>query len=214
MQETHSDFTNTFLLLEEASLVSSPDPSSLCTTLIDQTVETMHSNCLPVSKVKELLKPSFSRSDAASLLKIVEQFGAGDANPLARYGIEISAVLRDNDVYTQLDRLQSLSQEARDLEVRGKWRGWLEAYRQRLVQDRQDYTGPDYLSARTAVQARSNPRVVPRNHILQRAIDQAELGEFELTRKLLEVFERPFDTPPEEWMRQRAVGEKGASTVT
>ena len=37
--------------------------------------------------------------------------------------------------------------------------------------------------ARFDVQKKSNPVVVPRNHILQRAIDRAELGDNSLARR-------------------------------
>merc|ERR1712176_697113 len=211
MRETHSDFTTTFLLLQSADFLG--DFHS------DGIVDQMLTNCLSIEEVKKTLKPTYSKSDCAALLKIFHQFSLGSGNeagfnPLAMYGIEADSVLRDHQIHQDLEELNKMSADDRNRKCRDKWREWLVLFKSRIDKDCQESSDPNYKEARLEMQKTSNPVVVPRNHILQRAIDRAELGEYSLARRLLEVFENPYDTPPEQWLAERDVGDKGACTVT
>lgn len=209
MRDTHSDFTTTFLLLQSAGVLDDAN--------LDGLVDQMSKNCLSVEEVKNTLKPTFSKSDCAALLKVVHQFSgenAGGFNPLAMYGIEVDSVLRDHQIHQDLDQYNKMSAEDRNKQCRDKWLEWMTLYKDRVDEDCQKSNLPDYKEARFDVQKKSNPVVVPRNHILQRAIDRAELGDNSLARRLVEVFEQPYETPPEQWLAERDVGDKGASTVT
>lgn len=209
MRETHSDFTTTFLLLQSADFLENAN--------LDGLVDQMLRNCLSVEEVKKTLKPTFSKSDCAALLKVVHQFSGGNAggfNPLAMYGIEVDSVLRDHQIHQDLDQYNKMTAEDRNKQCRDKWLEWLALYKDRVDEDCQKSNLSNYKEARIDVQKKSNPVVVPRNHILQRAIDRAELGDNSLARRLLEVFERPYETPPEQWLAERDVGDEGACTVT
>jgi len=211
MRETHSDFTTTFLLLQNADLFEDFN--------CDRIVEKMLTNCLSAEEVKTTLKPTYSKSDCAALLKVVQQFSLARGNeagfnPLAMYGIEIDSVLRDHQIHQDLEKFDKLSPEDRDKECRDKWREWLDLFKSRVDEDLKNSNDPNYKEARLSIQRQSNPVVVPRNHILQRAIDRAELGDYSLARRLLQVFEQPYETPPEQWLAERDVGDKGAHTVT
>ena len=81
---------------------------------------------------------------------------------------------------------------ARDCFVqRDKFDAWAERYRQRLVWEASDE------AARAARMNRVNPKFVLRNHLAQRAIEQAQGGDFGPVQRLLAVLERPFDEQPE-----------------
>ncbi|GFR46340.1 hypothetical protein Agub_g7911, partial [Astrephomene gubernaculifera] len=71
------------------------------------------------------------------------------------------------------------------------WRQWLGAYRAKLRSEGQ----PD--APRQASQRCSCPRFIPRQHLLQWAIEAAEGGEWGELRELMRVLERPYDEQPE-----------------
>lgn len=84
---------------------------------------------------------------------------------------------------------------------------WLRRYAARAVADP---LGPD---ARLARMGAANPRVIPRNYLVQQAIDAAEAGDPSRVEGLLEALRRPYEDRPEhadlmgrrpEWARHRA----------
>ncbi len=68
---------------------------------------------------------------------------------------------------------------------------WIAHYNERLSAEPQDP------SVRRAAMNRTNPAYVLRNHLAQRAIGQAERGDFSEIDQLHEVLRRPFDQRPE-----------------
>ena len=50
---------------------------------------------------------------------------------------------------------------------------------------------------RAARMNRVNPKYILRNHLAQRAIEQAQQGDYEEVRRLARVLEHPFDEQPE-----------------
>ena len=67
---------------------------------------------------------------------------------------------------------------------------WLARYAARLASD------PQSVDARRARMDAANPWVVPRNWLLQQAIDAAEQGDTAELHALLEVLQRPYDAQP------------------
>jgi serine/tyrosine/threonine adenylyltransferase len=88
-------------------------------------------------------------------------------------------------------RLADLS-AARDCFLQtDKFDAWAARYRARLAsEDSND-------AERAARMHRVNPKFVLRNHLAQAAIERAQTGDFNETRRLLAVLERPFDEQPE-----------------
>ncbi len=62
------------------------------------------------------------------------------------------------------------------------WRDWLERWRR---------LGPD-----PAAMRRANPVYIPRNHLMEQALDAANDGDFELFGRMAEVLAAPFDVRP------------------
>ncbi|KAG2441588.1 hypothetical protein HXX76_003209 [Chlamydomonas incerta] len=85
-----------------------------------------------------------------------------------------------------LNRGQPLSEERA-----AAWQQWLQAYRARL---RADGT-PD--AQRQAAQRAACPKFIPRQHLLQWAIEAAEQGDYSELEALMQVLERPYDEQPE-----------------
>jgi uncharacterized protein YdiU (UPF0061 family) len=84
-------------------------------------------------------------------------------------------------------------------------RDWLARYARRIESE----PAP----ARASRMAAANPRLVPRNYLLQLAIDAAERGDLSVLEELLDAISRPYDDQPRfqhlmgkrpEWARQRA----------
>lgn len=75
-------------------------------------------------------------------------------------------------------------------ELAGRWRAWLGAWRARLRAD----GVPD--AARWAAMKAAAPKFVPRQHLLQGAIDAAARGDTSELDSLLAVLERPYDDQP------------------
>ncbi|GIL48322.1 hypothetical protein Vafri_4601 [Volvox africanus] len=71
------------------------------------------------------------------------------------------------------------------------WRQWLQAYRAKLRAE----GVPD--SQRQAAQRAVCPKFIPRQHLLQWAIEAAEKGDYSELEALLEVLERPYDEQPD-----------------
>ncbi|GIL74668.1 hypothetical protein Vretifemale_4594 [Volvox reticuliferus] len=71
------------------------------------------------------------------------------------------------------------------------WRQWLQAYRASLRAD----GVPD--AQRQAAQRAVCPKFIPRQHLLQWAIEAAEKGDYSELEALMEVLERPYDEQPD-----------------
>jgi serine/tyrosine/threonine adenylyltransferase len=97
----------------------------------------------------------------------------------------------------------------RDLFIdRAAFDAWAQRYRSRLLAE------GSIDAERAPRMNRVNPKYVLRNHLAQRAIEQAQQGEFGDVRRLLQVLQRPFDEQPEheadagfppEWAQQLEV---------
>ncbi|HSG70799.1 MAG TPA: protein adenylyltransferase SelO family protein, partial [Planctomycetaceae bacterium] len=92
-------------------------------------------------------------------------------------------------------------------ETKSKIVHWLRSYQKRLQQD--SSSDDERRESMNAV----NPKYVLRNYLAQLAIDQAETGDFDLVRELLDLLRRPYDEQPDreqharkrpDWARERA----------
>jgi len=77
-----------------------------------------------------------------------------------------------------------------DPALRRSWGAWLREYGARVRAEKRDD------SERRAAQDASNPLYVPRNHLLQRAIEAAEDDDFSVARELMDALRMPFVERP------------------
>lgn len=90
-------------------------------------------------------------------------------------------------------------------EQRVSWMEWISSYREALSK----HGLPE--EDRVRVQDSVNPKYIPRQHLLQKAIDEAEKGEFGELERLMEILKCPYEEqldaeaycqpPPEEMIR-------------
>ena len=98
-----------------------------------------------------------------------------------------------------------LREGAGDPALAGQVASWLARYQERLRQ----IGVPD--RARKAAMDAINPAVIPRNYLVQLAIEQAEAGDFQGVERLLDAVRQPYRTPDDpallarrpEWARRR-----------
>lgn len=67
------------------------------------------------------------------------------------------------------------------------WKEWIASYRKTLQNEGLDE------SERMAMQNATNPKYIPRQHLLQWAIEEAEKGDFSELERLMKVVVNPFD---------------------
>jgi len=72
-------------------------------------------------------------------------------------------------------------------EQRVEWKEWVSRYRSTLEQEGLNEED------RRKLQNEANPKFIPRQHLLQLAIDEAEKGQFEELKTLMKVLERPYE---------------------
>ena len=80
----------------------------------------------------------------------------------------------------------TLYQNSLPEQTRQKWQTWLEVYKSSILDTQFDSTKRKLLMNET------NPLYVPRNYLLQQAIEAAEQNDFSEIEKLLEVFKNPY----------------------
>ena len=103
-----------------------------------------------------------------------------------------SATIDYTEFFRRLSHFNGDKREILDICVyRSSLEEWLEAYSSRLKKETLSQ------EQRHVKMLRVNPKYVLKNHILQEAIEKAELKDFSMVNDLLKVAETPFDEHPE-----------------
>lgn len=194
MASTKADFTNIFRVLTDHDIEE--DDDLVVFELLKQ--------CLSLPEVISGSKFKHSKEECLQLLEIVNMYSnTAGSNPLAMFGIEPQTLINDMETHKLIEKYSAMTQQQKTDEDTALWKAWLSRYKARLSSEPRAQS--------KATMRANNPAVVPRNHVLQRAIDKAEQGDYTLARRLLEVFEDPYTVPSEPWMTDRT---KACQTVT
>ncbi len=189
MESTGADFTNTFRSLarvEAAAAEAAVDPS-LLSHFVSLSAKTPQA-------LAALLSPSLPRHVVASLQRAL---AGPDADSLReRLGPKLAMVQEQIARAANSAKVASRSASEHQADVEAAWRKWLESYQTALAAHIPDQ------AARKALQNRSNPRIVLRNWIAERAIRAAEAGDYSETARLLETFKTPFDEAEDDLAQQ------------
>jgi serine/tyrosine/threonine adenylyltransferase len=188
MERTGADMTNTFRLL---SRVSSAAPLACLDALLDQ--------CCTVREQARARRPRYARrqlealaqlqrQDPATFALLMSQHAGGDhddddssgaANAAAAAGAAMIA--REMQAWVDYEQLLQTDAATKRAADRAVWAPWLERYARR-VQEELAEGGPDAAAARAAAMDRANPKFILRNHLAQRAIADAEAGNYDEAR--------------------------------
>ena len=126
--------------------------------------------------------------------------GAMEENPHILEYFGLSEVFLKNQLmfmekYEKLKGKTNDDKKKLDSEV---WSKWLRQYYERVSEDfdSKSENFESKMSERVKVMNSNNPRFILRNHIVQDAIEKAEINEFTHSRMLLKVLENAFSEDP------------------
>ncbi|RWS31160.1 selenoprotein O-like isoform X1 [Leptotrombidium deliense] len=189
MERTGADFTNCFRHLNVLIL---PGLSGH-----HDSVKSLHSNLLQqCSTIAELIEATeaYALSNEAQLMLFLL-----NTNPqlLAQLGKGPDAIERIVKKFEMREYLKTVSPEVRKKENERLWNSWIEKYIKRIAFDiseiKEDTAELEKRqSERIKMMNSNNPRFILRNHIAQRAIEKAELGDFSEVWRVLKILENPY----------------------
>ena len=104
--------------------------------------------------------------------------------------VRARAMLEEHDRKQDVFNMSDDDKREKDIQ---KWTEWIDIYSSRLLADQKLASEAVSFEERRKSMNQFNPKVVLRNYIAEDVIAAAENGDFEPTRKLLEVLKNPFD---------------------
>ncbi|KAG9490110.1 hypothetical protein GDO78_005805 [Eleutherodactylus coqui] len=179
MNQTGSDFTNTFRVLSRFS-GNAADIDGFLSIILEQ--------CASVEELKVAFKPKMDPRQLTMMLMLAQ------SNPqlfaLIGSKANISQELERIEKYEQLEKS---STEDIVNENKKHWEEWLEKYSARLLKEQENSgDGVTLLAQREKIMNSNNPAHILRNYIAQNAIDAAEKGDFSEVRRVLKMLENPY----------------------
>jgi len=136
---------------------------------------------------------SYDRTLTVELMKLMYSDEADFTNTFRALGSITSAAPEggEKDIPEQLRAaISAASTTEWTSEKEGAWLQWLAAFRARLREDGMSDV------ERKAMQDAVNPKFIPRQHLLQYAIEGVEAGDFSELNRLMDVLKRPYDEQP------------------
>ncbi|KAK7093051.1 hypothetical protein V1264_008706 [Littorina saxatilis] len=190
MEETGSDFTNTFRCLSRMPLPGVAEFESKRSGVLDYLV----TQCSTVEEMKKACSPRMDPRQLQMMMLMIQ------SNPglLPALGRGFTALAGELERMEKLKELESETEVAKAGRDKEKWNEWLLKYTDRLKLEA-EAANEKTVSIEAANQERvsamnaCNPRVVLRNYIAQNAIEAAEKGDYSEAQHVLKVLERPFD---------------------
>ncbi|KAF4733830.1 hypothetical protein FOZ63_017996, partial [Perkinsus olseni] len=191
MENTAADFTNTFRAL---SLVEVDGNEAEYEAALERIID----SCLTLEELADRLRVPV-RTEILAQLKMV------NPQTLPLYGIDEATLRRWEADFDRKRRYETMDGGAKQKSDREAWSAWLKSYAERLTAE--SGRRPDEERKRLMNQA--NPKVVLRNHLAQKVIEEAEEGNFEPVRQLLDVLTDPFsEEVPAEFTKRAPPGVK------
>jgi len=187
MHKTGSDFTNTFRILSELPLPSSPQ---LFQVEKIRVLEKLLSQCCTVAD----LKKSFSSSMDPRQLQMLLMMAQSQPQFLVMMGME-GKLKAELDKREKLQEIQNMTSEAKRDKDRDFWNAWLEQYESALVKEltlASKEGSQEVNVVRTRIMREANPNFILRNWVAQNAITKAESGDFSEVQNVLQLLQNPF----------------------
>jgi uncharacterized protein YdiU (UPF0061 family) len=166
MEETSSDFTLTFVALSQISK--------------NDTLKHILDVCLPLELLIQRYRPRISPRGIAQLIDLK------NSNPQVFLSLGADKILEQEqnraEVRKSLSKRSEAEHRAQNEQI---WSHWLDKYHSSI--DLSTYT-----DQRLSIQSKTNPKIILRNWMAQRAISKAESGDFSEVNHLVEILSNPF----------------------
>jgi len=184
MEDSGADMTNTFRNL---SRINISDKSSIHTVL-----EYIITQVLSVSEWSAKSKPEVSPEELMKMVQIAQQ------NPMMLHYLAgrspewLVQQLQKSKDYQNM--LQTKPDEKTEKD-RVLWSEWLNEYFERLSREVTGLSGEEIKAAqasRVDLMNKNNPKFILRNYMAQKAIEDAEKGNYEEVNRLLKLLKNPY----------------------
>ena len=188
METTGADFTNTFRLMSRVEPTGAKD-TAVSAVVMDPVLELLLDQAATVSELARSRRPRYARrqlevlrqlqqSDPATFAMLMRAGGVPDDGDHDHDPVKAGAALVERQLkrWEEYDQMLQPSPEAQREANRLSWQPWLERDRARIARELAA-SGGGSAQARAEAMNRTNPKYVPRNHLAQRAIADAERGD-------------------------------------
>lgn len=199
MHATGADFTNTFRILHRITFASAlaephtvlaPEEVEGAAQPADEVLDALLQECASPAELAQAHRPRIPVQELLMLQHLV----AADPR-FADHAEELNEELARLDRH---NRFKAMSLSDKQTSDRMAWREWLHEYRRALADEARGFASDASAlaaaeAARLQAMCAANPVVVLRNWLAQRAIRDAEAGDFKEVQRLLEVLQTPYD---------------------
>lgn len=185
MKVTGADFTNSFRGLNKIHVPTHDDDDCGIESFLQYI---LHQVC-SAQVMAKMHAPIVSKRELEMLITLVER----EPSLLYVLGKSPEFVQQQIQQYEKFEKMKEITQEQKAESDKRHWVEWLYKYKQRLFKELDDSTHiPELNKNRKSLMNRNNPKFVLRNYTAQNCIEKAEKGDFEETKKVLELLKDPF----------------------
>lgn len=189
LEGTGSDVTNGFRNL---NLIKNINDDQLVEKQMTSYIELMiNENSLPYEEMKKESRELFQSMNIQYCLRLMEE-SPENFKILEKTSDKIKSFLSFID---RFEKTKNLSKEQKVDWDRKKWKEFFKLYLKRLKHDLKDKDLNDgrALASRIELMNKHNAKFILRNHLAQKAIEQAESGKNDEIKRLVRLLEHPFD---------------------
>ena len=184
MTSSSADWTNVFRSFVHLRVDKKMDN-------LEEILEYILTQCAPLSQLLERSKPRIPESNLIAL----HQFATTQPMALRRMGVDPEMIFNEWKKREVYQTLSILTQETLDTKNMNMWRTFLTSYVSLIRKEIEELSEEEVMTwqmDRKKLLKSNNPKYILRNWIAQKAIDEAEEGNFDEARNVLKLLTDPF----------------------